>query len=86
MSEARATPRRRQHREALFARREQGESITTAEVALATLADTTMDDLVELAERLTARSGIAHHIYEQGGGFAVYPATIGSAMDLERAR
>lgn len=86
MSETGHTTRKRPNREALFARRANGETITGEEVAQATVADTTMNDLVGLAARLTARSGIAHHVYKQTGGCAVYPVTIGAAMGLRRAR
>lgn len=43
-------------------------------------ASITRDRLVQLAERLTAKTGLEHKLYRTPQGVAVYPVTVGRSL------
>lgn len=58
---------------------------TQTEHVMRTVASQTRDDLERLAERMSERSGIAHHVYrDRNGNAKVYPATYEASMGLAR--
>lgn len=58
---------------------------TQTEHVTRTVASQTRADLDRIAERMSARSGIAHHVYrDRNGNAKVYPATYEAPMGLTR--